>query len=64
MTGAWDSKRPTEGAFSALMTFETGCIANLTYSGYAHFDSDIWMNNVGELGQPKTPDHMEGRAEP
>ncbi|WGT52673.1 Gfo/Idh/MocA family oxidoreductase (plasmid) [Thioclava nitratireducens] len=55
MTGAWDPKRPTEGAFTALMTFETGCIANLTYSGYAHFDSDIWMNNIGELGQAKNP---------
>ncbi|KAB6717157.1 MULTISPECIES: Gfo/Idh/MocA family oxidoreductase [Roseobacteraceae] len=53
MTGAWDPKRPTEGAFTALMSFETGCVANLTYSGYAHFDSDIWMNDVGELGQPK-----------
>ncbi|MBN9888281.1 Gfo/Idh/MocA family oxidoreductase [Pelagibaca abyssi] len=60
MTGAWDPKRPTEGAFTALMTFETGCIANLTYSGYAHFDSDIWMNNVGELGQVKNPDAYGG----
>lgn len=53
MTGAWDPKRPTEGAFTALMTFASGCIANLTYSGYAHFDSDIWMGDVGELGQQK-----------
>lgn len=53
MTGAWDPKRPTEGAFTALMTFQGGCFANLTYSGYAHFDSDIWMNDVGELGQVK-----------
>lgn len=53
MTGAWDPKRPTEGAFTALMNFEGGCVANLTYSGYAHFDSDIWMNDVGELGQRK-----------
>lgn len=60
MTGAWDPKRPTEGAFTALMSFETGCIANLTYSGYAHFDSDIWMNNVGELGQAKNPDAYGG----
>lgn len=54
MTGAWDPKRPTEGAFTALVNFEGGCIANLTYSGYAHFDSDIWMNDVGELGQRKS----------
>ena len=54
MTGAWDPKRPTEGAFTALMNFAGGCVANMTYSGYAHFDSDIWMNDVGELGQRKT----------
>lgn len=54
-TGNWDPKRPTEGAFTALMSFATGCVANLTYSGYAHFDSDIWMNDVGELGQVKNP---------
>lgn len=55
MTGAWDPKRPTEGAFTAIMNFQGGCVANLTYSGYAHFDSDIWMNDVGELGQLKSP---------
>ncbi|AJE47680.1 Gfo/Idh/MocA family protein [Celeribacter indicus] len=54
-TGNWDPKRPTEGAFTALMSFAGGCVANLTYSGYAHFDSDIWMNDVGELGQAKDP---------
>ncbi len=54
MTGAWDPTRPTEGAFTALMNFAGGCVANMTYSGYAHFDSDIWMNNVGELGQRKS----------
>ncbi len=54
MTGAWDPNRPTEGAFTALMNFAGGCVANMTYSGYAHFDSDIWMNNVGELGQRKS----------
>lgn len=56
LTGAWDPDRPTEGAFSALMSFASGSFASLTYSGYAHFDSDIWMNDVGELGQPKAPD--------
>ncbi len=60
MTGAWDPKRPTEGAFTALMSFESGCVANLTYSGYAHFDSDIWMNDVGELGQRKDPSAYGG----
>ncbi len=55
MTGAWDPARPTEGAYSALIGFAGGAFASLTYSGYAHFDSDCWMDWVGELGQPKDP---------
>ena len=55
-TGAWDAERPTEGAYSALMTFEGGCGATLTYSGYAHFDSDVWMDGIGELGHRKAAD--------
>lgn len=61
MTGAWDPDRPTEGAFSALLSFASGAFASLTYSGYAHFDSDIWMGNIGELGQEKPADSY-GRA--
>ena len=53
--GAWDRQRPTEGAYSALLGFEGGAFATLTYSGYAHFDSDVWMDGAGEMGQPKTP---------
>jgi phthalate 4,5-cis-dihydrodiol dehydrogenase len=34
MTGAWDSTRPTEGAYSALLGFEGGAFASSTYSGY------------------------------
>lgn len=55
MTGAWDPKRPTEGAYSALMSFDDGAFATLTYSGYAHFDSDIWMDDIAELGADKDP---------
>ncbi|SLN09695.1 Putative 4,5-dihydroxyphthalate dehydrogenase [Roseivivax jejudonensis] len=55
MTGAWDPARPTEGAYAALMSFEGGAFATLTYSGYAHFDSDIWMDDVAELGGEKSP---------
>ncbi|QFS83594.1 Putative 4,5-dihydroxyphthalate dehydrogenase [Roseivivax sp. THAF40] len=55
MTGAWDPARPTEGAYSALMSFRNGAFASLTYSGYAHFDSDIWMDDVAELGADKDP---------
>ena len=55
-TGAWDSARPTEGAYSALLGFESGAFASCTYSGYGHFDSDEWMDNRGELGQRKNLD--------
>ena len=53
MTGAWDPHRPTEGACAALVAFAGGAFATLTYSGYAHFDSDVWMGGVGELGHAK-----------
>ena len=53
-TGAWDPHRPTQGAYSALLSFANGAFATVTYSGYAHFDSDMWMGQVGELGQDKT----------
>ena len=54
--GAWDAARPTEGAYSALLTFEDGAFATLTYSGYAHFDSDEFTGWIGEGGQRKDPD--------
>lgn len=54
-TGAWDSARPTEGAYSALLGFEGGAFASATYSGYGHYDSDALMDNIGEIGQPKSP---------
>jgi phthalate 4,5-cis-dihydrodiol dehydrogenase len=55
ITGAWDEKRPTEGAYSALLNFEDGAFASLTYSGYAHFDSDEFMDWIAESGYPKDP---------
>ena len=54
-TGAWDPARPTEGAYSALMTFDDGTFATLTYSGYAHYDSDELTGWIGEMGSPKDP---------
>lgn len=53
-TGAWDAARPTEGAYSAFLTFDNGCFATLTYSGYAHFDSDEFCGWTGELGHAKS----------
>jgi phthalate 4,5-cis-dihydrodiol dehydrogenase len=54
-TGSWDPARPTEGAYSALLTFEDGTFASVTYSGYAHFDSDELAGWIGELGHAKDP---------
>ena len=52
-TGAWDPARPTEGAYTALLWFANGAFASATYNGYAHFDSDAWCGNIGEMGQDK-----------
>jgi phthalate 4,5-cis-dihydrodiol dehydrogenase len=54
--GAWDPARPTEGAYSALLTFADGTYASAVYSGYAHFDSDEFQGWIGELGQKKDPE--------
>jgi phthalate 4,5-cis-dihydrodiol dehydrogenase len=54
-TGAWDTRRPTEGAYSSLLTFEDGTFATLTYSGYGHFDADELCDWVSEIGRPKDP---------
>jgi phthalate 4,5-cis-dihydrodiol dehydrogenase len=54
-TGAWDSARATEGAYSSLLTFEDGPFATLAYSGYGHFDADELCDWVSEIGRPKDP---------
>ena len=54
-TGAWNSARPTEGAYSALLTFESGAFASLIYGGYGHFDSDEFSGWISEMGQAKSP---------
>jgi len=54
--GAWDAKRPTEGAYSAHLAFASGAFASAVYSGYAHFDSDEFQDWIGEMGQKKDPE--------
>ena len=54
-TGAWDAARPTEGAYSALVSFDDGVFATIAYSGYAHFDSDEFCGWISEGGQRKDP---------
>lgn len=53
--GSWDPTRPTEGAYSALLSFENGAFCSATYSGYGHYDSDVLMGGIGESGQTKNP---------
>ncbi len=53
--GVWDPRRPTESAYSALLTFEDGVAATMVYSGHAHFDSDEFCGWIGETGKPKDP---------
>ena len=60
MSGDWDSKRPATVAYSALVTFGEGVFASLTYSGFAHFDSDEFMNWIGEGGQQKSAANYGG----
>jgi phthalate 4,5-cis-dihydrodiol dehydrogenase len=58
--GNWDAQRPTQGAYSAMLFFDNGSCAHVAYSGYAHFDSDIFMGHVGEMGHTKLPHHAYG----
>ena len=51
--GNRDATRSTEGAYSALLHFENESFAALTYSGYAHYDSDELMQGISELGFTK-----------
>jgi phthalate 4,5-cis-dihydrodiol dehydrogenase len=55
-TGNWDPARRTEGAYNAQIKFDGDSFASLTYSGYAHFDSDEFGGWWGELGQKRDAD--------
>lgn len=59
--GRWDPSRPTEGAYSALIWFENGAYASLSYNGYGHFNTDEWMGSIGEMGEPTSLESY-GRA--
>lgn len=58
--GAWDPARPTDGAYQALLGFEGGLSASLTYSGYGRYDTDALLGWIGETGQPKSPTDYAG----
>lgn len=56
VAGNWDSGRPSEGAYVAMLGFEGGAVAALSYSGYAHYDSDELVGWISELGRDKDPE--------
>ena len=56
-----DPARPTEGACTALLTFDDGAAASLVYSGYDFFDSDEWHGWISERGAAKQAAHGAAR---
>ena len=58
-SGAWHPVRaapggaPAEGAYSALIGFEGGAFASVSYNGYGYYDSDELCEATSELGMPK-----------
>jgi phthalate 4,5-cis-dihydrodiol dehydrogenase len=62
VTGIWDRSRPTEAALAGFVTFADGAVAQLTYSGYDHFDTDEFHYWISERGEEKPPNrHGETR---
>ena len=59
--GILDPSRPTEGNCTALLEFENGAGASLTYSSYDFFDSDEFHGWVAEGGALRPP-HVHGTA--
>ena len=55
-TGIWDTGRKSEAAYTSLLYFSGGAIANLTYSGHGFYDSDVELDSISELGFSKKID--------
>lgn len=55
-SGQWDPERPSDGAYSAFLSFANGASATLTYSGYGRYDTDELVGWISELGFPRDPD--------
>lgn len=52
--GRADPNFDTEGHFSALLEFEDGAVATLTFNGYGYFDIAELTWDIGEGGLPQT----------
>lgn len=57
--GALDPARPAPGHCAALLTFQSGAAASLTFSAYDFFDSDELHHWIAEGGAVKEP-HRAG----
>lgn len=54
MSGRADRNFDTEGHFSALLDFDNGAAATLTFNGYGYFDVTELTWDIGEGGYPQT----------
>lgn len=62
-TGAWDSRRPTEGSHVVFFEFENGASATAVYNGYDHFHTTEWTYGIGEWGERvKTGEYASNRT--
>jgi len=57
MAGTWDPERPIDGVYAGFLDFEDGAVATVVQNGYGYFDADEFHYWIGEMGQPKAPDH-------
>jgi phthalate 4,5-cis-dihydrodiol dehydrogenase len=51
-----DPKRPATGAYSAMLTFDSGAVATIVYSGYGHFDAAELTFGQGRPALPNIRD--------
>lgn len=62
ISGRADSHFDTEGHFSALLEFEDGASATVTFNGYGYFDVTELTWGIGESGFPQTEARSFPRA--
>jgi phthalate 4,5-cis-dihydrodiol dehydrogenase len=58
--GSWDGTRPTEASAAALLRFDDGLVASVTYSGYAHLEGSLLYRGLDREG-PTATQHAELR---
>ena len=50
VTGRWDPHFDTEGNFAAMLEFEDGTVASMSFNGYGYFDVTELTWDIGEGG--------------